>query len=105
MFETKKKLRHQIEELEKQLASERHHNRRSALVDNADLPKCKSLACYKCEHIVTAVSPGGAVYLLGCGKDLSCDDLETIQLSSQPIARDILAQRGLTMQLLPTALI
>lgn len=99
-FETKAKLRERIKELEEQLIMEKHHTRRGALVDKADLPKCKSLACYKCEHIVTAVSPHGSLFLLGCGKDLDCESFAAIQDNLQTEDRKTLVQQGLTRQLL-----
>lgn len=67
-------LKHTISDLERTLSRERHHNRRSALVSAAHLPPCKSLACYGCKHIVFAPDGHGALYLLGCGKELKCED-------------------------------
>lgn len=77
MFQTKEQLKRRIEELEEQLKSLRHHTLRSALVDSADLPPCKSLACWNCRYITFISHPEtGALYLLGCGKELVCHGME-----------------------------
>lgn len=71
-----------IKALEKELA---HHKKRTALMDAADLPKCKSVACYNCKHCAWLYNPGStAIYLLGCGKDLKCKDFEFTGLNKPP---------------------
>lgn len=104
MFKTKKQLKYRIAELEDQIKTERdsfetqiaqlkdklkreeHHNRRSALVEKADLPKCKSPACYSCKHIAYILHPGnGALYLIGCGKDLNCPDFQEREESAESV--------------------
>lgn len=73
-LETRKALRARIAALEEQLEGAR---RRAARIEKPDLPKCKSLACYNCKHIVYLESrETGAIYLLGCGKDFECKDFE-----------------------------
>lgn len=77
MFQSKKQLNSRIEELERQIKELQHHTLRSALVDTADLPPCKSPACYNCKYITFLTHPeNGALYLLGCGKDLACPEFE-----------------------------
>lgn len=71
-METRRALRARIAELEAALAHERS---RSALMDAADLPKCKSIACYNCKNVVYVDIPEtGEVFFLGCGKDHECKD-------------------------------
>lgn len=77
MLQTKKMLKQRIRDLESELKEARHHILRSALVDAADLPQCKSKACYNCKYITFMYHPtNGAMYLLGCGKELACEDFE-----------------------------
>ncbi len=77
MFQTKRQLRDRISDLESEIRKLRHHTLRSALVDAADLPPCKSLACYNCKYITFLTHPEtGALYLLGCGKELVCTEFE-----------------------------
>lgn len=77
IFETRRALKVRIAKLESEIRELRHHTLRSALVDAADLPPCKSMACYNCKHIVFMEHPTmGSLYLLGCGKELSCDGFE-----------------------------
>lgn len=83
-METRRQLKERITQLEKQLKWEQHHTRRSALVDKADLPKCESQACYNCKNIVyLAVPTTGEVFLLGCGKNLTCKDF--VYVNGKPI--------------------
>lgn len=89
MFQTKKQLKKRIAELEERIHAEQHHTRRSALIDEADLPKCKSTACYNCKYVSFAYHPGnGAMYLLGCGRDLAlngCAGYEHTDANKGPI--------------------
>lgn len=70
------KLLQENADLKAQLALANHNNRRSALIEKADLPPCKSLACYTCKHIAYIPGVKSGVYLLGCGKDLDCPEHE-----------------------------
>lgn len=83
MFYKKKiaELKKENKALKAQLNNANHHNRRSALVEKADLPPCKSLACYNCQHVVYMPGVKGGVYLLGCGKDLDCLNFEQKDVS------------------------
>lgn len=84
MFQTKGKLKKRIAELEAQLKELRHHTLRSALVEKADLPKCKSPACYSCKHIVYVLNPtGGGLYLIGCGKALACSGFQAKEKTAE----------------------
>ena len=74
MFQTKRNLRAKIAELERELEKERHHDRRSALVHSVNLPKCQSLACVGCAFAVFQKGSGDEIFLLGCGKELKCND-------------------------------
>ena len=76
MFQSKKKLLCRIADLERELNTLRYHKMHSALVDKADLPKCKSIACAKCDHAVYLNVPGPGYMLMGCGKDLNCEDFK-----------------------------
>lgn len=86
MFKTRKQLKKRILDLEKELKVAKHHNLRSALVEKADLPKCKSVACYNCKYVTFLYHPeNGAMYLLGCGKDLTCNDFVYTDKNKPPI--------------------
>lgn len=75
---TKKEMACRIESLQRQLRELRHHTLRSALVDAADLPPCKSLACWNCQYITFITNPeNGAIFLLGCGRGLHCGGFES----------------------------
>lgn len=83
MFKTRKQLKQQIERLEKEVA---HHKLRTALVDTAGLPKCKSVACYNCKYCTFLYNPGSAaLYLLGCGKNISCELFEATDKNKPPL--------------------
>lgn len=74
MFQSKKDLINRINELEEELDMERHKSRLSAYIESAGLPKCKDFSCLNCDHIVVQRNNLGAVYVLGCGKNVSCPD-------------------------------
>lgn len=76
MRQSKRFLKQRISELEQELEKQMYHNRRSALVEKANLPKCKSVACAGCDHIVYQNVHGLGYILLGCGKDLVCPDFK-----------------------------
>lgn len=76
MFIDRRKLQERLWELEAELADERQKTRRSAYIDAAALPRCKSLACASCAHIVTQDIKGIGVFVLGCGKDNPCGDFK-----------------------------
>lgn len=62
-------------DIERQLETERMKN---ALLDNAQLPKCKSIACAMCEHAVYGKTDN-RVFILGCGASLECRDFKRIR--------------------------
>jgi len=83
MYKTRKRLKAEIARLQKEVA---HHRLRSALVDKADLPKCKSVACYNCKYCTFLYNPStSALYLLGCGKDLTCKDFIFTDKNKPPL--------------------
>lgn len=47
--------------------------RENVFINNANLPKCKSLACLSCEHFAYFQVPSGNIIFLGCGKGETCD--------------------------------
>lgn len=79
MWQSKRFLLKRISELERELEKEMYHNRRSALVEKADLPQCESIACAGCARAVYQNVPGLGYILLGCGKDLVCPCFEESQ--------------------------
>lgn len=86
MFVTKRKLKVEIEMLQKKVQRLEHDRRRSALIQTADLPKCKSVACYNCKYCSFIYNPGnGALYLLGCGRDLKCKDFVFTDKNKPPV--------------------
>lgn len=100
MRQSKKQLLQRIQELEKELRNEKFHSKRSALVDKANLPKCKSLACAGCRHIIYQHVPGLGTILLGCGKDLACPDFEEPVIPRPDISQEyqLLLEQGLQSQ-------
>lgn len=74
MFISRKELKRRLEQAECDLAAEREITRRSAFIESAALPQCKSFACIDCEHIVYASAPYGNCYVVGCGKSNACAD-------------------------------
>lgn len=73
-MKTRKQLLETIEDMEAQLSEERHKQIKTGFINAAGLPPCKSLACINCEHYVCMKGENGAVYPLGCGKDIDCPD-------------------------------
>ena len=59
------------------------YNRRSAIIDKAALPKCKSIACSGCKHVVVRYTTWGGWYVLGCGKDNPCKDYEPTDITPE----------------------
>lgn len=102
MFVTKRKLKEENSALRRKIHELEHHERRSALVEKYDLPKCKSVACYNCKHCTFLYNPGsGALYLLGCGLGLSCDGFTYTDANKPPLwegANAILRDEGLPQE-------
>ena len=96
MFRSKKKLLCRIADLEKEVQTLRYHKMRSALIDKSALPKCKSVACAKCDHAVYLNVPGHGYMLMGCGKDLDCEDFKE-RIDRIPVSQAIqlLIEQGL----------
>lgn len=86
MFRTKKVLRLEAEiaKLKDELSAEQGKTRRSAFIEAAALPKCKSLACADCKYVVLQRTPHGGVCILGCGKNNPCEDYK----KDEAIARE-----------------
>lgn len=76
MFKTKKvlELEAEISKLRSELSAEQEKTRRSAFIEAAALPKCKSLACADCKYVAVQLSPYGGSFILGCGKNNPCED-------------------------------
>lgn len=68
------RLRTENRDLKERLSQEQGKTRRSAFIETANLPKCKSLACVGCEHIVVQITPHGGYFVVGCGKNNPCKD-------------------------------
>ncbi len=79
MFQTKKALRARIRELERQLEAE---HKASAIIDGSGLPKCESLACVNCEHIVFHKG-FNQMFVVGCGKGVKCPDFQRVNRSEE----------------------
>lgn len=77
-----------IEQLERELAIEREKVRRNTIIDTVALPKCKSMACWGCKHIVVYSSPNSQVTtVLGCGKNQPCEDYEPTEQDGDEVRR------------------
>lgn len=86
MFVTRKKLddlREENRKLKEQLSQEQEKTRRSAVIDKAALPQCKSVACSGCKHVVVRYTTWGGWYVLGCGKDNPCKDYEPTDITPE----------------------
>lgn len=86
MFVTRKELddlREENRRLRGQLAEEQEKTRRSAVIDKAALPPCKSLACAGCKYVVGRYTYRHGYYILGCGKDNPCKDYEPSELTAE----------------------
>lgn len=88
MFKTKKvlELEAEISKLRSELSAEQEKTRRSAFIETAALPKCKSLACADCKYVVVQRSPYGGSFILDCGKNNPCDDYKKDELSAREAA-------------------
>lgn len=86
MFITRKELEDLQEEnrkLKEQLSEEQERTRRSAVIDNAAIPQCKSIACSGCKYVVARYTNWGGWYILGCGKDNPCKDYEPTDITPE----------------------
>lgn len=90
MFATRKALNALREEnlsLKRQLAeaqeAAQEDKLRSTVIDRAALPKCKSIACSGCKHVVVRYTTWGGWYVLGCGKDNPCKDYEPTDITPE----------------------
>lgn len=80
MFTTRKALKKRIAELEAEVSRKKTYEKISGFINDTDLPKCESLACVNCEHIVFQ-KHRGYTFVLGCGKDHHCPDFQKSELS------------------------
>lgn len=85
MFKTKKvlELEAEISKLRSELSAEQEKTRRSAFIEAAALPKCKSLACADCKYVAVQHSPYGGSFILGCGKNNPCEDYRKAELNAR----------------------
>lgn len=82
VFLGKKQLEKQISELEGELFDAQCKGTVSALIESAALPKCESLACVNCQHIVYQRHQNH-LFVLGCGKGLKCPDFAPAQRGAE----------------------
>lgn len=71
MFQTKKKLRYRIFDLEKELENERCKNQ---LAEESGLAKCKGVICKACDHAVWIEGLFGQSQIIGCDISTSCEN-------------------------------
>lgn len=71
MFQTKKRLKERIFDLEKELENERRKNQ---LAEESGLAKCKGVICRTCEHAIFVEGYWGMNDLVGCDITASCKD-------------------------------
>lgn len=74
MYQTRKQLKHKIDELESELASIKQVEAENAFIKKMGLPKCESRICRGCAYASKEVTPWGKVVFQGCTKDLECKD-------------------------------
>lgn len=77
------RLREENRDLREQLSQEQEKSRRSAVIDDADLPKCRSAACAGCKYVIARYTTWGGWYILGCGKDNLCKDYEPTDMTPE----------------------
>lgn len=71
MFQTKKRLKERISNLEKELRNERKINQ---LAEESGLAKCKWVICKACSHAVWIESTYGADRIVGCDISTNCEN-------------------------------
>lgn len=75
MYQTKKQLRLKVAALQGEVTQLKRIEKRSALIESADLPKCENKICRICAYAAfeyPQYSSNGI--LLGCAKHLTCKD-------------------------------
>nr|DAK88421.1 MAG TPA: Micro-tubular organizer [Caudoviricetes sp.] len=77
------RLREENRDLKEQLSLEQEKTRRAALISDAALPQCPSLACSGCKHVVVRYTTWGGWYVIGCGKDNPCKDYEPTDITPE----------------------
>lgn len=77
------RLREENRDLKAQLSQEQEKIRRSAVIDKAALPQCKSIACAGCKHVVARYTTWGGWYILGCGKNNPCEEYEPTDVTPE----------------------
>jgi hypothetical protein len=77
------RLREENRKLKEQLSLEQEKTRRAALISDAALPQCLSLACSGCKHVVVRYTTWGGWYVIGCGKDNPCKDYEPTDITPE----------------------
>lgn len=71
--------------LKNNLRQSKEKTRRSAIIDKAALPQCKSLACAGCKYVVGRYTIRNGYYILGCGKDNPCKEYEPSELTAEKV--------------------
>lgn len=91
MFQSRKQLKERIYELESEL---KEREWISAFLDKTPLPKCKSLSCAGCEHVIYQ-RYHGRLFVCGCGKDIACQYFQKTDRSAedQQLLREDLLER------------
>lgn len=70
------RLTKRVEELNEALSLERRKEKKTAFINDSNLPPCESLACIGCEHYVYLRVDHDGIYPLGCGKNVDCPDFK-----------------------------
>lgn len=71
MFETKRRLKKRILDLEIELRNEREINK---LAEESGLAKCKGIICKACNHAVWIEGPFGQERIIGCDISTNCEN-------------------------------
>lgn len=71
LFQTKKRLKERIYNLEKELENERL---KSQLAEESGLAKCKGVICKACDHAVYIEGLFGQRQIIGCDISTSCEN-------------------------------
>lgn len=74
MFKSKKALLQEIKQLKGRIAKLEELEFKSAVIEEANLPKCESRVCFLCAHAAISSDHFGNQFLVGCTKELKCKD-------------------------------
>lgn len=79
MRKSRKELESEISELKSKVESYERKEYKSSVIEKYHLPKCESFLCQGCEYAVFSFEAFRPPVLLGCSKDIKCEDFVSIR--------------------------